>query len=409
MTEGKFCVNLFLTQKRANGNMKKRVAVSAFCLLLTLSAAFFVSSYSAVNETGKKPDCYVGVSFCGNTTAEAKLLIDRVKDFTNLFVLLSGPVSVNETATNEICQYAADAGLSFIVFFGDLTPSILPEEYRWRLPWLNYAKQRWGDRFLGVYYYDEPGGTQLDYNWNESEFFPFFYNFTSRDYDWAEQYYMYGLANDPGIVGLQARSIDIFTSDYALYWFDYSVGYTAVFAEAGWNHSLNQDIALVRGAAKMQNKSWGTIATWKYFNPPYLDDADSILEQMRAAYECGAEYIIIFNYPTLDGNDYGIMTDEHFQALEQFWNDTVKNPEVIHGSIEAEAALVLPKNYAWGMRNPNDKIWGFWDSDEKSPQIWALLNSLLEQYGYGLDIVYDDPEFPVEGNYSHIYYWNQSG
>ena len=36
---------------------------------------------------------YFGVSFCGNTTAEAKLLIDRTKDYSNLFVLQSGPIS----------------------------------------------------------------------------------------------------------------------------------------------------------------------------------------------------------------------------------------------------------------------------------------------------------------------------
>lgn len=388
--------------------MKRRVALSALCLLLTLSAAFLVSS-CAVNETGNRADCYVGVSFCGNTTTEATLLIDRVKDFTNLLVLQSGPISENETATNEICSYAADAGLNFIVFFGDLTPSLLPEEHRWRLSWLNYAKQRWGNLFLGVYYYDEPGGVQMDYNWNESEFFPFFYNSTNRNYDWAEKYYRIGLSNDPGIVGLGARSIDVFTSDYAFYWFDYSAGYTAVFAQAGWNHSLNQDIALVRGAAKMQNKSWGTIVTWKYRNPPYLDDADAILEQMKTAYDCGAEYIVIFDYPTLDGNEYGVMTDEHFQALEDFWNNIVKSPDFIRGSVKAEAVLVLPENYGWGMRNPDDKIWGFWGPDEKSPQIWELSRNLLEQYGYGLDIVYDDPEFLVEGMYSKVYYWNQSG
>ena len=118
--------------------MKKRVALSALCLVLTLSSAFFVSC--GVNEREKKPECYVGVSFCGNTTAEAKLLIDRIKEYTNLLVLQSGPISENETATNEICDYAVDAGLSFIMFFGDLTPHFLRPEHLWRLSWLDYAK-----------------------------------------------------------------------------------------------------------------------------------------------------------------------------------------------------------------------------------------------------------------------------
>ena len=102
------------------------------------------------------------------------------------------------------------------------------------------------------------------------------------------------------------------------------------------------------------------------------------------------------------------MTDEHFEALESFWNDIVKNPEVIHGSVKAEAVLVLPQNYGWGMRNPEDKIWAFWGPDTKSEQIWTILQQLLQQYGTHLDIVYDDPAFPVTGNDQQIYYWNQT-
>ena len=70
--------------------------------------------------------------------------------------------------------------------------------------------------------------------------------------------------------------------------------------------------------------------------------------------------------------------------------------------------LVLPQNYGWGMRDPNDSIWGLWEPDDKSQQIWQLSCSLLEQYGYGLDIVYDDPDIPVEGKYPKIYYWNHT-
>jgi hypothetical protein len=92
-------------------------------------------------------------------------------------------------------------------------------------------------------------------------------------------------------------------------------------------------------------------------------------------------------------------------TLEQ---DIVKNPEVIHGSVKAEAVLVLPQNYGWGMRNPEDNIWAFWEPDEKSEQIWTILQQLLTQYGTHLDIVYDDPAFPVTGHYQQIYYWNQT-
>ena len=72
-----------------------------------------------------------------------------------------------------------------------------------------------------------------------------------------------------------------------------------MFAELGWNNSVPQQIALVKGAARLQNKTWGTIITWKYDQAPYLDSGKEIYNQMLTSYKAGAEYIIIFNYPIL--------------------------------------------------------------------------------------------------------------
>jgi hypothetical protein len=67
-------------------------------------------------------------------------------------------------------------------------------------------------------------------------------------------------------------------------------------------------------------------------------------------------------------------------------------------------ALVLPKDYGWGMRTPNDKIWGLWNSDALSPIIWTKMNQLLNTYGLRLDIIYNDTTFNFEEKYSKIYY-----
>ena len=402
--------------------MKKLFAVPLVCVLLIASTFFFVSTSNEnkpVNIT--EPDCYVGVSFCGNTTAEAKLLIDRVKNYTNLFVLQSGPVNDNETATTEVCDYAVEAGLDIIVFFGDITPwslqyklEIENKDLFWRMPWLTTAKERWGDSLLGIYYYDEPAGKWLDYKeWatfleiaaNVSHYLDPESNPTYED---VAEVFVEVTRMDVGFEMLRDNSLMSFTADYALYWFDYLTGYDVLLAEVGWNNTIAQDIGLVRGAANLQNKSWGTIITWKYNHPPYLDTPENIYEQMITSYETGADYIVIFNYPTYpEGNQYGAMTDQHFEALEAFWN-TITQSQIVHNSIKAEAVLVLPKGYGWAMRNMQDKIWGFWEPDEKSEQILTILNQLLDHYGTRLDIVHDDPAYPVTGKYQLIYYRNQS-
>jgi len=136
-------------------------------------------------------------------------------------------------------------------------------------------------------------------------------------------------------------------------------GWNVILTQIGWNGTVAQDIALVRGAAKLQNKEWGAMITWKYDEAPYLDSGEEIYKQMQMAYTAGADYIVIFNYPTLNGPPYGAMTDEHFQALENFWND-IKTQKITHGSTKGDVAYVLPENYGWGMRRSDDKIW-YWD------------------------------------------------
>jgi len=106
---------------------------------------------------------------------------------------------------------------------------------------------------------------------------------------------------------------------------------------------------------------------------------------------------------------YGTLQQEHFDALKRFWNEVVQNPSVKQEEVTPEAVLVLPHAYGWGMRNPQDTIWGLWSADNSSQQIWTQLQSKLTEYGSKLDIVYDDPAYPIAGRYSQIYYWNQSG
>jgi hypothetical protein len=356
-------------------------------------------------ESSGSDKLYMGVAFCGNTSREAKLLIDRVKGYSNLFIVQSGPVSVNETAATEICDYAVAAKLNIIMYFGDLSPEVLARKnLSWRTSWVSSARSRWGEHFLGVYYYDERGGIYLDTDKNATEWrLP-----PNSTYDSVAARFINGFLKDPGTVWLKAQNIPIFASDYALYWFDYLSGYDVILAQVGWNHSLVQDVALLRGASNLQKKEWGAIVTWKYDAPPYLASGDEIYNQMVSVYKAGAKYVVIFSYPYSEGNNYGIVQDEHFLALERFWNYVNNGGGSARGSTKAASVLVLPRNYGWGMRSAEDTIWGFWGPDEHSSQIWVLSRKLIAQYGFSLDIGYDDPNFEVTSKYSRVYYWNKS-
>ena len=380
--------------------------------LMLVATAVYLLDMQVHQQPNGTSSFHVGVAFGGNTTAEAKLLIDKVKGYTNLFVVQSGPVSVNETSLNEIVNYAVSSGLDVIVYFGFFNPA-----QPWQVLWLDYAEQQWGNRFLGVYLNDEPGGNLIDANWtgyfnqikirNSSQYYAHvpaidlaINGSLPADYDQAASHFLLELKTDIGLPNLIERSIPAFTSDYALYWFDYLGGYDNLFVEFGSNQSITQPIALGRGAARMQNKNWGAIITWKYTQPPYLDNGTEIYNQMLSAYISGAKYAIIFDYPQIPGNPYGILTDEHFMALEKFWS-TIKNLKV-NADPKGEAVLVLPHNYGWGMRHPDDRIWGVWGPDEDSPRIWNISRELLARYGLGLDIVYEDAYFPVTGRYSDL-------
>ena len=96
----------------------KQVIILSSILIVALIIASFLISYHATQNNTKAAPFFLGVTFSGNTTAEAKLLIDKVKDYTNLFVLQSWSIGNNETATTKVCDYAVASGLYIIVNLG---------------------------------------------------------------------------------------------------------------------------------------------------------------------------------------------------------------------------------------------------------------------------------------------------
>jgi hypothetical protein len=395
--------------KASKGNLKQVIGFATspkvFSVLLALillpSSVAFFEPYSqwARSDGSISDDFYVGVSFCGRTVEDAKCLIDKAKDFTNVFVVQSLPISYNEAALNEICDYAVSSELSIIVYFS------IFEEF-WQINWLDSAEARWGSNFLGVYLYDEPGGLQVD---QPSQIGG---RFRNTSYEDAAQWFFDAFWNYRtrcDLRMLKMRAIKTYVSDYALYWFDYEVGYDCVFVQFGWNHSRPLHVALCRGAANMHERDWGAIITWTYSCNPYLESGDELYDDLVLAYDNGANYALVFNYPYASNSTYGILEEEHFEAISRFWDFTKQNSR--SNELTGRVAYVLPEYYGYGFRGLDDNIWGRFEADSLTPQIYGDVNKLLMQFGSKLDIIYDDKSLfdnPATERYSEILKWNET-
>ena len=451
--------------------MNRPLIAAIVLAIVILATVVVILSTNNFSEAAKKlPNAFVGVAFGGNSVSEGEKLIDRVKDYTNLFVLQSGVLEQDFNSVNELGDYAVAAGMYFLPYFGAYVPATFSA-------WLAAAQERWGTHLLGVYYGDERGGKMLDdyvyfndsatgdtitktiygdivvqktngiviqYEMNgninlyqpntsdssdidnEATFYPNgtiqlvksssgMADFTYKSYqelnstrpfsslaDTAQRFIQ---GDQTNIDFLKTHQAKVFTSDYSLMWFDYLSGYDVVLGQLGWNQSVTEQIAFLRGAATLQDKDWGVVITWKYQQPPYLDNASAILSQMTTSYECGAKYIGLFDYYPNNQSAYGTLTNQDFQSLQSFWNSAV-NHKITHGSIKADSVLVLPANYGWGARWATDHIWGIFQPNNATIQYWNLMQTVLQEHSLRTDIVYADPQYPLPAAYQNIYRTN---
>jgi hypothetical protein len=125
--------------------VKRRwIILSIFAVVIVVVAVFAVNLHFFSGTVVEKKPVYVGVTFCGNTAQEAQLLIDKVKGYTNLFVLQSGSLVSNDTAVFEIGDYAVSNGLHFAAYFN--TPAINSGVGSW----VGMVEERWGSMFAGL-------------------------------------------------------------------------------------------------------------------------------------------------------------------------------------------------------------------------------------------------------------------
>jgi hypothetical protein len=367
------------------------------CGLLLTSMVIDILSNRPVDE----PDMFFGIDIGYGSYDDTIKNIDAVSDYVNLVILGSLDVTTNKENLTKICDYLYEKGIYFIIYVGFAKEEYLPP----RGPdqqFFNRTSGRWGDKFLGVYLFDEVGGKQIDMN------HPVVSN--ARSHTEAAEIFVTNLIGDLAInfIWYEPPRPKLFVSDYALYWYDYLSCYDVVFTEFVGNQSRQQAVALARGAAKTQNREWGTMITWKYDQTPFMEDANELYDDMVLAYQNGAKYIVVFNSPDNQtaSTEYGTLTPEHFAAMRQFWDYAKNNPR--NTPFSANTAYVLPKDYGYGFRGPDDKIWGLWEADELAPIVWNDTNSLIAQYGLNLDIVYETLIYEKTVNlpYDKLIYWN---
>ena len=396
--------------------IKKLAIILIISLISTPTIAFAPSTVAGSDRT--PTSLHFGVDVAFESLNETLRIVDEVSSYTNLFVIgCYGPLinsngsrpTYNETRLEFVSEYVCRKGLSFIVYSDDPRfPSV---------QWIDNATANFGGKFLGVYYYDEPGGKQLD----QSNYPAFSYakNFSDaanryvNTIDWWLRSGPYSIARYFG----DQRDVHLFTSDYGLYWFDYQAGYDTVFAEYGWNsgwedYSRQLNVALVRGAATALNKDWGIMITWAYQQAPYMEPGPDLYKELVSAYENGAKYIIVFD--SNKGWTENVLQQDHFDAMKQFWQYVQENPQASM-PLNTRSVYVLPENYGEGFRSPDDMIWGLWNesfnvaegSQNFTTNIRMSIATLLQMLGPRLDIVYPRENQTVESiGYERVIYWN---
>ena len=383
--------------------MKFKELTVLLILLLILPLFLNCTLTAKAVTTQTAPNLYFGVDVAFESIALTEQLIDNVSSYTNFFVIgCTG--GYNDTRLTIISQYVYDKGMSFIVYSD--TPNYPSRQ------WLADAQSKWGNSFLGIYYLDEPGGRQLDQSTLTAV------TKVGKNGDTAAENYSLAAAQYVKTINSLLRNgqyaitnnfaypteYPLFTSDYALYWYDYEAGYSTVFAEFALNYSRSLNIALVRGAATVQNKNWGVMITWKYTQPPYMENGTELYNDMVFAYENDAKYIIVF-----DSNKnftQNVLQQGQLDAMKQFWQYVQANPRTSSPASD-RTAYVLPEDYAYGFRGPADKIWGLWNADSLTLDISMSVATLMQMDGNNLDIVYPSQTLESAG-YQSIIYWNDT-
>ena len=192
--------------------MKYRVVLAILLVSMFLVLLFW--RLEPVKDSSK-PDFFFGVDTAYDDVEDIKKLVDEVKSYTNFFGIGSTGITFNITKLDEVCEYVCDSGLYFMVYQHPPPTGGFDQSQ-----WVADARQRWGDRFLGLYVVDEWGGRQIDCD----EYMPVeeadnYTDAANKYVDYVGEFLRHYTEDY-----MHAGDLLSITSDYALYWFTYKAG-----------------------------------------------------------------------------------------------------------------------------------------------------------------------------------------
>jgi hypothetical protein len=395
-----------MTSRVQRNQRKLSLAISivllVFGLLLTLIGFVLFAGPSYEDQK-----LFVGVDLGYGDENDVYQVADATRGFANLIIIGSTKVTSNTSKLIIVCEYLYQRGFYFIVYVG-FAGTVLPPRGP-NATFFDYAGRRWGNRFLGAYLFDEVGGKQMDYEIdNPDKPVPRADNTSD-----AAIHFMINLMTfldlEKQVFYSPPPNLKLYTSDYSLYWYDFLSGYDTVLCEFVGKPIGNENrqvaIALDRGAAKTLGKSWGTIITYGHADGG-LENGTELYSDMRLAWQSGARYIVVFDGNSTPSGQSGVLKPEHLDAMKKFWDEAMGGNR--YNEFQADVAYVLPTDYGYGFRGPEDKIWGLWSADSIATKIWEDTVHLLTKYEGKIDIIYEEKtrNAPVDLPYRTLIYWN---
>lgn len=144
------------------GKVLKR-KTAAVISAITLVVALLLISVGAnllTDEKQEEPTLFIGVDIASGDESCVYRVADAVAGVANLIIIGTLNVTQDTLALTRVCDYLYQRDFYFIVYVAFAVEGLFPP----RGPdpeFFNTTAKQWGNKFLGVYMFDEPGENKL--------------------------------------------------------------------------------------------------------------------------------------------------------------------------------------------------------------------------------------------------------